>query len=216
MHKTILWDNDGVLVDSEDLYFEASRSALAEVGVTLDRVLYIDISLRKGESTLDLALKKGLGPAEVDDIKVRRNELYSRLLKEKVKPRDGIRECLEFLKGKVRMGIVSSSLREHFNVIHLKTGFLSYFDFVLTREDYRRSKPDPEPYLTAMKRFGLQKENCIAVEDTERGVAAAKAAGLLCLAAPSGITKAGDFQQAEKVFNSIPELTTELKSWMGL
>lgn len=79
------------------------------------------------------------------------------------------------------MGVVASARRQHLNAAHAKSRVIQYMDFVLTREDYTHSKPHPEPYLTAMERHGLRLDECIVVEDSERGLAAAAAAGVGCI-----------------------------------
>ena len=74
---------------------------------------------------------------------------------------------------------------------------------MLTREDYQHTKPHPEPYLTAMARHDLRPEDCIVVEDSERGLAAATAAGLPCLIVLSHWSRDADFSRAAKVLESI-------------
>jgi beta-phosphoglucomutase-like phosphatase (HAD superfamily) len=101
------------------------------------------------------------------------------------------------------MGVVTSARREHFEIAHAQTGLGKYLDFVLAREDYRHSKPHSEPYLTALNRYRLQPEDCIVVEDSERGLASAVAAGLECLIVLSEWTKDGDFRHAAKVLTNI-------------
>ena len=81
-----------------------------------------------------------------------------------------------------------------------------YLDFELTREDYQESKPDPEPYLTAMDRHALKPEDRIVVEDSERGLAAATAAGLRCIVVLGHWTRDGDFSAAERVLQSIRDV----------
>ena len=88
-------------------------------------------------------------------------------------------------------------------------------DFVLTREDFREAKPHPEPYLTAMQRFGLQPARCVVVEDSQRGLAAAVAAGLECLVVLSPWTKDGDFRQAARVFDNIRPVPAEVLRCAG-
>jgi HAD superfamily hydrolase (TIGR01509 family) len=117
------------------------------------------------------------------------------------------------LHGKVRMGIVTSSRREHFEIIHAATSLLDYMDFVLLREDYQESKPSPEPYLTAMRQNGLSADACVVIEDSDRGLRAALAAGLRCIVIPQGLTRDLDFTGALRQLTDIcqvPPLIDEL------
>lgn len=77
----------------------------------------------------------------------------------------GVVETLQELQGRLRMAVVTSSQRQHFEVMHSDTGLMRYFEFVLAREDYRETKPNPEPYLLALERLRMKADNCVAVED---------------------------------------------------
>ena len=200
---TILWDNDGVLVNTEGMYFQACREILGSVGVELTLDQFKEISLRRGASTFVLAAERGVAAEEIGRLRKRRDERYVELLKTQPCVIDGVEEVLRSLHGRARMGIVTGSQRQHFETIHEKSGLLRYMDFVLTREDYGESKPDPEPYLTAMQRHDLHPDRCLVVEDSERGVAAATAAGLKCLVVLSEWTRDGDFGDAVAVVESI-------------
>ena len=104
------------------------------------------------------------------------------------------------------MGIVTSAQRQHFEAIHERSGLVKYMDFVLTREDYVQTKPHPEPYLTAIRRHGLQPDQCVVVEDSQRGLASATAAGVDCIVVLSEWTRDGDFSGALAVADSIAEV----------
>ncbi len=186
MLRAILWDNDGVLVDTEGLYFQASREALERLGIRLSEAHFIERFLKASE-----------GLARITDEHVI----------------DGAHQVLRQLHGTVRMGIVTSSRREHFEIIHADTGLLDWIDFTLVREDYRHSKPDPEPYLTAMRQNGLGADECVVIEDSDRGLRAAQAAGLRCIVIPQGLTRGLDFTGSLRQLNDIrqvPPLIDEL------
>lgn len=215
MVKTILWDNDGLLVDTEQLYFSATRDVLSEVGIELTLDMFVRISLTHGQSAFDLAAEQGVSQEAIVKLREKRNRRYADLLKEGVPILDGVKETLSQLLGKVAMGVVTGSRREHFEIIHQHSGLLPYFDLVLTREDYRRSKPDPDPYLTAIKTYGIEREHCLVVEDSERGFAAARAAGIRCIVVPNPLTKEGDFSGAYRVFQTIREVGEEVLKLPG-
>ena len=204
MVKAMLWDNDGVLVDTEKLYFEACRDELAAQGIEINEADFVATFLKTSEGIK--AFVGHLDEAEFAALRTRRNERYSALLQRGVEPITGVRETLAALHGKVRMGIVTSCRGDHFEMIHASTGLLSYFDFVLVREDYEVSKPEPEPYLVAMERNGLAADECLEVEDSERGLQAAVAAGLRCVVIRQGLTEQSDFSRAFAVLNDINEL----------
>ena len=209
---TVLWDNDGVLVDTEGLYFGATQAILKTVGIDLTPEQYKEISLRRGESTFQLAVDGGVGDGELARLRAERDRLYVESLRAQPCVIDGLEEVLRSLYGRVRMGVVTSTSREHFEIAHAKSGVAKYLDFVVTREDCPQLKPCPEPFLTAVKRYSLRPEECVVVEDSERGLAAATGAGLACLVVLSDWTRDGDFRRASKVLANIRCVPEEVLS----
>lgn len=215
--RAILWDNDGVLVDTEELYYRATREALVGLGVELDLAAYVEVSLRRGRSCFDLALERGVGAARVDAARLSRNARYEELLRAGVPLIDGVAEALHALRGLARMAVVTSTRREHFALVHSRTGtdIRGAFEFVLTKGDYARSKPDPEPYLAAAARLGVAPADCLVVEDSERGLASAMRAGMRCVVIPRGLSAGGDFAAAYRVLERIGELPPLVRSLTG-
>ena len=210
MIKALFWDNDGVLVDTERLYFLATRQILATVGVDLSREAFIDLFLIQGKGAWHLVRQKGFSPLAVEQLRDERNEFYSRLLSQREVVIDGVRDVLGALYGKYTMGVVTSSRREHFDLMHQSTGLLPFFSFVIAAGDYAKSKPDPEPYLLAVDRCGFNKEECLAIEDSERGLASALGAGIKCIVVLTDLTKGRQFAGAHKVLGAITDIMSEL------
>jgi HAD superfamily hydrolase (TIGR01509 family) len=210
MPKAILWDNDGVLVDTEHLYFLATRDILATRAVALDEAQYYELFLKQGTGTLHFAEKYRWSEHDLETFRRERSARYSELLRAHARVIDGVEEVLAALHGRCVMGIVTSSRREHFDIVHASSGLLRYFEFVIAAGDYRHPKPHPEPYLKGVERAGAAREDCIVVEDSERGLAAATAAGLRCVIVPSRLTSGRRFAGAYRVLRSIRELPAVL------
>jgi HAD superfamily hydrolase (TIGR01509 family) len=208
--EAILWDNDGVLVDTEHLYFQATQRVMATAGVELTEQQYVDHFLVEGRGAWHLLEARGVGADEVARLREQRNDLYSRLLREGPRAIPGVAETLDALRGRYVMGVVTSSRRDHFDLIHEHTGLLSYFDFVLTAGDYARTKPHPDPYLAAVERSGVAADACIAIEDSERGLEAATLAGVRCIIVPTALTRGGRFARAHRVVTSVREVPEAL------
>ncbi|MDY0261424.1 MAG: HAD family phosphatase [Syntrophotalea acetylenica] len=199
MLKGIFWDNDGILVDTEPLYYRAMQETLAEVGIPLPMDLYRRITLEEGRSSLCLAQEAGFSDADLSRLRDAKNARYSRMLQAGITPLAGAVEAVAALRPYVGMAIVTSSLRDHFELMHRHSGLPQQFDFILTREDFHNTKPHPEPYLKALARSGLRPEECIVIEDTRRGLEAARAAGLRCLVIPGGLAPDAAYPGAWKV-----------------
>ncbi len=211
MIRAIFWDNDGVLVDTEKLYFQATRELLLGTGITLTEALFQRISLTEGRSAFTLASDRGVPPEEIDRLHEARNRRYTELLRAGVRIFEGVEETLAELRGKMVMGVVTSSRREHFETMHEKTGLLPHFDFILTREDFILSKPDPEPYRRAMEKCGFGPEECIVIEDSPRGLASARAAGIRCLVIPNDLTRGYPFTGSWRILSGSKEVPAEIR-----
>ncbi|MEZ4331145.1 MAG: HAD family phosphatase [Myxococcota bacterium] len=202
----VLFDNDGVLVDTEPLFLRATQELLATVGVEVDAETYRAISLVRGASVFDLAAANGLGEGEIVALRTRRDARYAELIRAGVAVLPGVRTTLARLQGRRPMAIVTSSGRSHFDDIHVQTDLLRHFEFVLADGDYSRPKPHPDAYLAAARRFDVDPARCLVVEDTERGLASAHAAGMHCIVIPHALSRGSDFGRALRVLDSMEPL----------
>jgi HAD superfamily hydrolase (TIGR01509 family) len=206
--KAIFWDNDGVLVDTEGLYYQATREVLATVGVSLSEEAYVELFLRQSKGAWHLAVERGVNMEAIPVLRRRRDDRFGALIDAGPTAIAGVAEVVRRLAARYRMAIVTSS--EHFDRIHRDPTFVQLFEFVLTPAHYRVSKPDPEPYLRALGRSGLAAHQCLVIEDSERGLRAAKAAGLTCWVVPSRFTRRCAFEGADRIFESVAAVEVAL------
>jgi HAD superfamily hydrolase (TIGR01509 family) len=203
--KYILFDHDGVLVDTEQWYFRAGERALAEIGFVLDREQYL-VDMSRGAGTWAQAEAAGVDEATIDRLREVRNAYYQEYLRTEAIEVDGVVDVLAELSQHVRMAIVTTSRRDDFELIHQGRQIRRYMDFVLVRDDYVRAKPDPEPYLTALERFGAESNEALVVEDSSRGLQSALAAGIDCAVVHNEFTKSQDFTRAQHRIQTLAEL----------
>ena len=206
----ILWDNDGVLVDTERWYFQATREVFAGVGIDLTVELYFEYFLLRSSGTSQFASVHGVSEADIAEMQGARNERYLQMLEQEEITIAGVRETLAKLRPHFGMGIVTSSRRRHFETMHRRTGLLEFFDFAITHEDYARSKPAPDSYLAAVARSGLPAGRCLAIEDAPRGLIAARAATLDCWVIPTELTRRATFSGAARVLDRITDVSALL------
>ena len=209
MKQYILFDNDGILVDTEQYYFQSSKEVLEEVGLHLTLPLFREISLIKGEGVWNAFEELKDNEKLVDTLRKKRDLIYNEYLKTQPILIDGVEEKLIELSKDFRMAIVTSSLRENFLTIHNRTGLLKFFEFYITNEDYERSKPFPDPYLLALEKFNISSDQAVVIEDTERGIEAATAANIDSIAIPTELSKESNFTNAALILDSIKELNRE-------
>lgn len=206
MFRAILWDNDGVLVDTEKYYYLANKKFLSRYGVDLTEDLFRDLYLAQSIGAWHLIPTVDSEPTDIPKFKKERNAIYLHMLQTEDFRIDGVEETLEALERKFTMGIVTSSRREHFDMIHSRTGFTRFFKLILTNEDYDKSKPDPEPYLKALELLETDPKDGLVIEDSERGLMAAKRAGMTCWVIPNPLSAHGDFSMADKILTDIGEV----------
>ena len=175
--RAILFDFDGVLVDSEPIRFKAGAQALAGIGVPL---AWERFSLSWLGRTDEAALQDILGErfeAEGRGVIDRRNALYEEWLNEVPGAPDALRLVQRIPEG-IRLAVVTGSRRFEVETILWRLAMSERFQTLVTAEDYVQAKPAPDPFLIAARRLEVQPISCLVIEDSPAGVAAALAAGM--------------------------------------
>ena len=210
--RAILWDNDGVLVDSERIFFDVNREYFARHAVDLSEQNFFDWFLVQDLGAWHLLADRGYSAADIAHCRAERNALYSeRLAASPPLANPGVEDVLRAFHRTIPMAVVTSSSPEHFAAIHDRTGLARYFDFVLTADTYAKAKPAPDPYLKAIEVLAIRAEHCIAVEDSPRGLAAARAAAVDCVVLRTSLTRGFAFEDALRVVDSVAELADVLR-----
>lgn len=205
MKKYVLFDHDGVLVDTEYWYFKAGQRALSEIGFSLDEDQYL-LDMSRGAGTWAQVRAAGTDDRTIDRLREVRNAHYQDYLRTEAIEIDGVVDVLAELSRYVRMAIVTTSKREDFELIHHGRHITQFMEFALVRDDYTRAKPDPEPYLTALNRFAAPKHEALVVEDSSRGLRSALAAGIDCAIVHNDFTRSQDFTHARYRIRTLAEL----------
>lgn len=205
MKKYILFDNDGVLVETEMWYYEASLKALKQFDIDIPFDDYMRI-MAEGSTVWQKALQKGISQKDIHRARDERNVYYQEFLRTKDIAIEGVHDILEELSKKYKMAIVTTSRRVDFEIIHQNRGITDFMDFVLCEEDYNYCKPHPEPYLTGLKMFNGIKQEAIVVEDSERGLTSAYRAGIDCVTVKNEFTKTQDFSNSTHKIDKLSNL----------
>jgi len=177
----VLWDLDGVLVDSTRFHYEAYCKLLAESGRGIGFDEFRNLIGLRNEPILRRLLGE-LPPAEVERLGVRKEELFRELIAGNVEALPGAADLVRRLRDAgVQLGIVSSTPRANIELILGSLGLAGAFAAVVGAEDARRGKPHPEGFLTAAERLGVPPADCVVLEDAPEGIEGAKAAGMRCI-----------------------------------
>ena len=204
MKKYILFDNDGVLVETEPLYFEASKRALKEffnVNIQFDEYMKI---MTEGNGVW-----VSVPNATNDEIIIARKQrdlYYQEYLKKENTIIENVHDVLNELSKKYKLAIVTTSRRVDFEIIHKNRGITDCMDFNLCVEDYSKAKPHPEPYLKGLELFGAKKEETLIIEDSQRGLISANKAGIDCVIVHNEFTKTQDFSSAKYKIEKLEDI----------
>ena len=189
--KYILFDNDGVLVETEKWYHRANVDVLELMGLKISEERYREIMIN-GQSALMIADEHGIESEVVESYRDKRNELYQHYIRTENIDIDGVGEILKRLGEKYRMGVITSSRRDDFDLIHNSRDIMSHMEFALCSGEYTRAKPHADPYLEGLALFKGQKHEAIIVEDSGRGLRSAVNAGIECVVVYNDFTSSHD------------------------
>ena len=178
MVQAILFDLDGVIIDSETLHNAAVAGALAERGVHLPASIFDEFIGVPDAVFLAQASERYLGGSVPAATLLQRKQEIFLQSQDQVQAIPGALEFLQSVRPQVAAtALVTSSLRHNQELAFARFGLAPCFDTVVTAEDVTQTKPHPEPYLTAVVRLGLTAAECLVIEDSLNGLAAARAAG---------------------------------------
>ncbi len=203
--KYILFDNDGVLVETEIWYYQAILKALKQFDVNIPFEEYMKI-MAEGTNVWEKAFNKGISQSDISRARDERNIYYQEYLRTEDILIHGVKDVLTELSKKYKMAIVTTSRRVDFEIIHEKQGITNFMDFILCEEDYKYCKPHPEPYLTALERFKAKTHEAIVVEDSERGLTSAYRAKIDCVTVKNEFTKTQNFSKSQYKIQTLNDL----------
>ena len=205
----VLFDLDGVLIDSEGLWHRATNTVLAEWGITVGADEYGRewIGTAKGP---EFGVVKYRLPIDADEFRRRRKPIVEHLVATEAALMPGALEALERLSLRYPLALATNSPASSVGAVFDRYGLRRWFKDLLTRERYEKAKPAPDAFLAAAAALGLPPARCVVIEDAERGVLAAHRAGTKIVAVPNVWTQSHDFSLADRVVARLDDVTTSL------
>jgi len=207
MIKAIIFDLDGVIVDSEPVHFKAHRKILKEFGISLTKEDYLEFGVARGdEFLLKTMAKKYKKKINVEEARRLKKKYYISLISTDLKLRKGIKRFLESVDKKYKLALASSSKKEVIELVLKNFDLFQYFKTITSGGEVKKVKPAPDIYLKSIEKAGVLPMESLAIEDSETGVISAKKAGLRCVAFPGKFTRFQDFSKADVMIKNIAEL----------
>ncbi|MBS1266319.1 MAG: Phosphoglycolate phosphatase [Candidatus Woesearchaeota archaeon] len=203
MIKAVIFDRDGVLIDSESLNVKSAEYAFSQLGIVLTENDKMQVVGRHPNDFKKNFISKYDFSWE-RFYKIKSENYYDQYPKVNV-----FSKTLEFLrkiKSRYKLGLTTSGSIRGTNILIQRLKLKNTFDVIVTFEDCKNRKPAPDPYLITTQKLNLKPEECLVIEDTRVGVESAKSAGCICIAFPNEFTKHQDFSKADLIVNSADEI----------
>ncbi|CDZ76137.1 Phosphorylated carbohydrates phosphatase [Legionella massiliensis] len=218
MFQALIFDFDGVILDSEPLHYEACSFVFKQLGLALSYEEYVEKYLGLSDKEMFpkvLSAKNfNLSLDKINALIEEKTKHYQEIVRlcDSLPMIDSVDRYIEYISQKIpKLAICSGSTRNEIRAVltKLKQGRLqSYFNTIITSEDVQQGKPSPEGYLLTAKQLNVPPSECLVIEDTPHGVDAAKAAGMQAIAILTSYKK-DQFQHADKVITNFNQLIVE-------
>jgi len=213
--KAIIFDMDGLMIDSERLYREAQREIGRFFGKEIkDEVLWRMMGRKPIESLVIFVEEHGI-PATPEEVFRMRNEIMRGKMAHDLAAMPGLDHILAALHGRVKLAVATGAQQEFLDLVVDRLGIRDRFDVLQSSDSVSVGKPDPEIYLATCVKLGLEPRECIVLEDSANGVLAGKRAGCLVIAVPSEYTEKQDFSPADSIVRDLFEASRQIESLLA-
>ncbi|QOR66216.1 HAD family hydrolase [Cytobacillus suaedae] len=187
--KAVIFDFDGLIVDTESIWYEVYKETVLEYGIDLGLEEFVKVIGTTDEVLYAYLEKHATKPFTRDDIEKAAHELYKTKI-DTLTLRGGVEDYLkEAKKLGLKIGLASSSSHTWVTSYLEKYNILDYFEVIKTKDHVAKVKPDPELYIQALEGLGIAPEEAIAFEDSVNGSTAAIKAGISCVIVPNPVTE---------------------------
>ncbi len=209
MIKTVIFDMDGVIVDTEPVHHDAFQQHFKELGIEVSPAFYATFTGNSTKNVYQKLVKKFNLKQDIEVLVQSKRNFFNDAFEKKLDLEllDGVENLIKDLhKNGMQLILASSSANVTIDRIFRRFNLNQYFTHKISGEDFVNSKPDPAIFLHAQKLSSHQKENCIVIEDSTNGIKAAHAAGIYCIGYNSFHSKLQDLSLANQVIQHFDEL----------
>lgn len=213
--KAVIFDMDGVIVDSEPLYEQHLQAFLGSLGVSQPELLEVSLKGVSSRDTGKLLIETFQLEYEIEEFITISRKAYLEHLNslDNLPAIPGVVQFVKYLhKSGYSLALASSASAKRIDLFLTKLKLKRYFPVIVCGDDVERSKPAPDIFLLAAKKLGAKPADCVVVEDAQNGVRAAKAAGMKCIAYAGSEHNTDDLSEADVTIKDFGALTKSLKN----
>lgn len=214
--EAVIFDMDGLMIDTERLYFDVERTVARKFGKEVkDETLWKMMGRKPLEAITIYAEELGLdiSPRELLDI---RDDLFAKKLINEVEAMPGLFDILNCFGGKLKMAIATGSPDKFLKIVLDKLKIEDYFDVLQTSDEIEQGKPDPEIYIKTADKLGIIPANCIVLEDSSNGALAGVRAGCYTIAVPSEYTNRQDFSFVHYIARNLKDAAEKINEVLSI
>lgn len=211
MTKAVIFDMDGVIIDSEKLYRKACTELVQELGGSINQELFDKQMGLKMEETQRVVVQLAGLSMKPEEFGREYIERFLKLAREVLVPNRGLIELLSFLKPRVKLAIASSTTKEVVLELMERIGVKEYFQVIVGGDEVVESKPEPQIYLKAAELLAVRPGECIVIEDSPSGIESAVNAGMRVLAVKHDENRGLDLSRAVEQFDDLEEVRLYLE-----
>jgi len=205
--QAVIFDMDGVLVDSEPLQLRSINKILSDYGATLTEEAFTHFVGTTQLETFTTLKERFALPGTIDDLIAKKRTAYAKLVEDELCAMPGLYSLIANLKtADLKSGVASSSPMQDIQTVLRKIDLENSFDAVFSSVGLPHGKPHPDVFLLTAQTLRVAPQNCIVIEDSGVGVQAAKRAGMRCIAMPNIFTQHQDFSIADFVVGNLFEV----------
>ncbi|MBI2830698.1 MAG: HAD family phosphatase [Chloroflexi bacterium] len=206
-NKAVIWDMDGVIVDSFDQHFQAWQTVFRRKGVNFTVEDFRRTFGQRNDTIIRDMMGNAISRDEIEAVNHDKQEMYREIAEGHVRALPGAIELIKSLKDRgFKLAVASSGPPRNIEMVLRNLNIDRYFDAVVSADDVTEGKPNPQCFLLAARKLDVAPEGCIVIEDAVAGVAACKNAGMRCVAVTT--THPSDkLKQADLIVDSLKKIS---------
>jgi beta-phosphoglucomutase family hydrolase len=210
--EAVLWDMDGVIADTAEYHYGAWRDVFKERGVEFSKEDFMPHFGQRHDTIIEFGLGDKLTPEEVKAITEKKQALYRQRVSQNIVPLPGAIELIRSLnEHNIKTAVASSAVPKNIDVILQGLGITNSFQAIAFGTEVAEGKPSPQIFELAAKKLGVKPANCVVIEDAIAGVAAAKSAGMKCIAVTNSHPRT-DLKNADLIVDTLEEVDISVLS----